>query len=256
MRDALGAVQSVLVLGGSSEIGLAITRRLVQDRCRTVVLGVREPDAGATRAAVDDLRRAGATSVEAVRFDACDTATHQAVLDDVFERFGDIDLVVVAFGVLGEQTDFDTHPAHAVEAVQANYVGAVSAGLVTADRFRQQGHGTLLVLSSVAAERPRRSNYVYGSSKAGLDAFAQGLGDALVGTGGRVVVVRPGFVHSRMTEGMAAQPFATTPDAVAEAVVAGLQKGREIIWAPGILRWVFAVMRHLPRPLWRIVSAR
>jgi decaprenylphospho-beta-D-erythro-pentofuranosid-2-ulose 2-reductase len=128
--------------------------------------------------------------------------------------------------------------------------------LVVADRFRRQGHGTLVVLSSVAAERARKANYVYGSSKAGLDAFAQGLGDALVGTGARVMVVRPGFVHSRMTAGMASQPFATTPDVVATQIMRGLARGSDTVWAPPLVRWVFVVMRHLPRPLWRIISAR
>jgi len=97
---------------------------------------------------------------------------------------------------------------------------------------------------------------VYGSTKAGLDAFAQGLADALIGTGARVMVVRPGFVHTRMTAGMAAQPFATTPEAVADQIVKGLERGANTVWAPPMVRWVFAVMRHLPRSVWRIVSAR
>lgn len=254
MEDALGAVQSALVLGGTSEIGLAIVHRLVADRCRTVVLAVRDPEAA--EPAAEALRAAGAQTVEVVAFDAADTASHAEVIGGVFGRHGDLDLVVLAFGVLGDQDDFDQHPEHAVAAATTNYVGGVSAGLVTAAELRRQGHGTLVVLSSVAAERPRKANYVYGSTKAGLDAFAQGLGDALAGSGARVMVVRPGFVHTRMTEGMPAQPFATTPDAVADAVVAGLAKGRHTVWAPGIVHWVFAVMRHLPRPLWRIISAR
>jgi decaprenylphospho-beta-D-erythro-pentofuranosid-2-ulose 2-reductase len=143
-----------------------------------------------------------------------------------------------------------------VRAVQTNYVGGVSAGLATANAIRRQGHGTLLVLSSVAGVRAHKTNYVYGSSKAGLDTFAQGLGDALVDSGGRVVVVRPGFVHTRMTEGMPAQPFATDADSVAAAIVTGLQRNQELIYAPGALRWVFTAFQLLPRPLWRILSAR
>lgn len=254
MRDALGAVQSVLVLGGTSEIAAATVRQLIQGRCRTVVLAGRDPVTCENTA--DTLRAAGATTVESVAFDALDTAGHAAFVDDVFQRFGDIDLVIVAFGVLGDQVDFDADPESAAEAVRANYVGAVSSGLAVANAIRAQGHGTIVFLSSVAAVRARKSNFVYGSSKAGLDAFAQGLGDALVEAGGRVMVVRPGFVHTRMTEGMAAQPFSTDPDTVARAIVEGLQRNREIVYAPGILRWVFAVMRNLPRPLWRIVSAR
>jgi decaprenylphospho-beta-D-erythro-pentofuranosid-2-ulose 2-reductase len=124
-----------------------------------------------------------------------------------------------------------------------------------ARQFRRQGHGTLLVLSSVAGERARRANFVYGSSKAGLDSFSQGLGDALVGSGARVVVVRPGFVHTKMTAGMKAAPLSTTPEAVADAVVRGLEKGDEIIWAPAPLRFVMSAMRHLPRPVFRKIKA-
>jgi decaprenylphospho-beta-D-erythro-pentofuranosid-2-ulose 2-reductase len=254
MRDALGAVQSALVLGGTSEIAIATAVALAADRCHTVVLAARDLEAAAT--AAKRVEQAGATTVDVVEFDALDTASHQAVVDDVFARHGDIDLVLVAFGVLGEQATFDADPEAAAEAVRINYVGAVSACLAAAARFRAQGHGTLVVLSSVAGERARLTNYVYGSSKAGLDAFAQGLGDALRGTGGRVMVVRPGFVKGRMTAGMDEQPFSTTPEAVARAIVRGLGRGDETVWVPGVLRWVFMVMRHLPRPLWRIVSAR
>ena len=253
MRDALGGVQSALVLGGSSDIALATVARLVELRCRTVVLAVRDLDAAVP--AADELRRRGAR-VELVAFDARDHAGHQAVIDGAAALVGDLDLVLVAFGVLGEQPAFDDDPLAAGDAVDTNYVGAVTAGLAAARLIRRQGHGTLVFLSSVAGVRARASNFVYGSSKAGMDAFAQGLGDHLLAAGGRVMVVRPGFVRSRMTEGMEAQPFATDPDAVADAIVDGLQKGSEIVWAPGILRYVFGVMRLLPRPVWRIVSAR
>jgi decaprenylphospho-beta-D-erythro-pentofuranosid-2-ulose 2-reductase len=253
MQDALGSPQSVLVLGGASEIALATVRRLIEGRCRTVVLAVRDPAAVAD--AADELRGRGA-EVEVIAFDAFDTLSHPRVIGAVFDRHPDLDLVLVAFGVLGDQDDFDEHPEAAADAVRINFVGAVSSSLVVADRFRDQGHGTLVVLSSVAAERARKTNYVYGSTKAGLDAFSQGLGDALVGTGARVMVVRPGFVHTRMTAGMAAQPFATTADAVAEQIVRGLERGSHTVWAPPLVRWVFAVLRHLPRRLWRIVSAR
>ncbi len=252
MQDALGAPQSVLVLGGTSEIGLAIVRRFVAARTKRVVLAVRRPDEA--KAAADEFEQLGAR-VEVVAFDALDTTSHRGVIDPLFDA-GDLDLVVLGFGVLGDQAEFDADPELAANAARTNYVGAVSAGLIVADCFRRQGHGTLVVLSSVAGERARRTNYVYGSTKAGLDAFAQGLGDALIDAGGRVLVVRPGFVHTRMTEGMDAQPFSTTPEVVAEQVVRGLERGRDTVWAPPLIHVVFVVLRHLPRRLWRIVSAR
>lgn len=252
MRDALGTVQSVLVLGGNSEIALAIVDRLVALRCRKVVLGVRSP--ATAEATLRRLRSSGVTA-EAIAFDALDPASHASVLDTAASILGDIDMVILAFGVLGEQSAFDADPVAAAEAARANYVGAVSTGLASAATMRTQGHGTILAITSVAGVRARADNFVYGSTKAGMDAFAQGLGDSLVGTGVRCVIVRPGFVHTRMTEGMKAAPFATTPDKIADAVITGLQRGHEIIWAPPILRYVFTVMRHLPRSLWRRLSA-
>lgn len=253
MRDALGAVQSVLVLGGTSEIAQATVRRLVAGRTTRVALAVRHLDA--VGAFADELRAKG-VEVEVLAFDADAHETHQAVIDDAFATMGDLDLVLLAFGVLGDQAAFDADPAAAAAAASTNYVGGVSSGLAVAANLRRQGHGCLVVLSSVAGERARRDNFVYGSSKAGLDAFAQGLGDALAPHGADVMVVRPGFVHTRMTAGMTAAPFSVGPEAVADAIVAGLARRRDVVWAPPILRWLFVVMRHLPRGAWRKVSAR
>ena len=147
----------------------------------------------------------------------------------------------------------DARPA--LEAAEVNYLGAVSALCTAAGELRAQGHGSLVLLSSVAAERPRAANFPYGASKAGSDAFAQGLADALAGTGVDVLVVRPGFVRTKMTEGLPPAPLATTPDAVAEEVVTALGRGAHTAWAPRPLRVLMAVLRALPRPLWRRLTA-
>ena len=255
MNDAVGSPQTALVLGGTSEIALAAMDLLVARRCERVVLACRDSGPAATTAA-QRLRAAGASQVDIVTFDASDPTTHASAIDEAFGLLGDVDLVLMAFGVLGSQTHFDADPLAAAAAVTVNYTASVSCGLEVANRFRRQGHGTLVVISSVAGERARADNYVYGSSKAGLDAFSQGLGDALVGEGVRVMVVRPGFVHTRMTAGLKAAPFSTTADEVGARIVRGLESGADIVWAPPVLRWVFLVMRHLPRVVWRRVSAR
>ena len=252
MRDALGSVQSVLVLGGNSEIALAIVDRLVASRCTKVLLGVRSP--GSATAAIERLRAEG-VDADTIVFDALDPASHERVLDAAAERIGDIDMVILAFGILDGHLEVDTDPVFAAKVVQTNFVGAVSAGLAAAKRLRSQGHGTILAISSVAGVRARAENMIYASSKAGMDSFSQALGDSLRGTGVRCVVVRPGFVHTHMTEGMKPAPFATTPDKIAEAVVSGLQRNKEIIWAPAIMMPMFLTLRHLPRFLWRKVSA-
>jgi decaprenylphospho-beta-D-erythro-pentofuranosid-2-ulose 2-reductase len=247
VRDALGDVQSVLVLGATSDIARAITARLAERRARRIVLAARRLEDLAPQVAAYETAGIG---VEQVAFDADRTEDHERVIGAVFDQ-GDIDVVMVAFGVLGDQTAFDADPQLAVRAARTNYVGAVSAGLVVAKRMRRQGHGTIVFLSSVAAERPRAANFVYASTKAGLDAFAQGLGDSLAGTGVHVLVVRPGFVRTKMTTGMKEAPFTTEVDAVADAVVHGLASGRHTVWSPPALRPVMATVRHLPRSVWR-----
>lgn len=252
MRDALGSVQSVLVLGGNSEIALAIVDRLVASRCTKVVLGVRSPASATTT--LNRLRSAG-VDADTIVFDALDPASHTKVIDAAAERMGDIDMVILAFGILDGHAELDTDPVFAAQVVQTNFGGAVSAGLASAVQLRKQGHGTILSITSVAGVRSRAENMIYASSKAGMDSFSQALGDALIGTGARCVVVRPGFVHTHMTEGMKPAPFATTPDKIADTVISGLQKNKEIIWAPSIMMPMFLTLRHLPRFLWRKVSA-
>jgi decaprenylphospho-beta-D-erythro-pentofuranosid-2-ulose 2-reductase len=254
VRDALGAVQSVLVLGGTSEIGLAIAGQLARPRAATVVLAGR--DAQALDAAAAGLRAQGAGRVETMAFDAANPAGHEKAVAEAVHLAGtDLDVVVVAFGLLGDQAADEAGGEGAVRVATTNYVGAVSAGLAAARQLKTQGHGTLVALSSVAGERVRRANFIYGSSKAGMDGFFQGLGDSLVGTGARVLVVRPGFVRTRMTAGMDEAPLATTAEAVAAATVKALQSGQSVVWVPPLLRLVFAVFRHLPRAAWRRIPA-
>lgn len=248
MGNAVHEPRNVLVLGGTSEIGVAIARRLMAPGTAYVGLACRRPDTA--EMAVSSLARPGVV-VEALEFDAVRRDSHEAFLDRVIAEHGDLDVVILAFGQLGDQSAFDDDPLAAAAVVDVNYTSAVSVSLAVARRFRAQGHGTLVVLSSVAGERVRKANFVYGSSKAGLDGFAQGLGDSLEDTGARVLVVRPGFVHSAMTAGLKPAPFATTPEVVGDAVVRALRQGRRIVWVPGILRWVFMALRHVPHPIWR-----
>ena len=253
MRDALGDVQSVLVLGGGSEIAVATVKELAKGRCRTAVLAGRDPAKLAPVA--DDLRAAGLDTVDVVAFDASQPDTHEAVIAQVWSDHPDLDVVLLAFGVLGDQDAFEADPKAAAAAAITNYAGAVSAGLVVAEHLKAQAHGTLAVITSVAGERARADNFVYGSTKAGLDTFAQGLGDRLAGSGASVLVVRPGFVRTAMTAHMEDGPMATTAEAVAIDIVAGLRRGAHTVWSPAKLRYVFSVLRHLPRPIWRKVAA-
>jgi decaprenylphospho-beta-D-erythro-pentofuranosid-2-ulose 2-reductase len=244
VNNAVHQPQTVLVLGGGSDIGRAIVSALVSPALRQVVLAVRHPGE------LDvDAMRFGSAQITAVAFDALDVEQHEAIIDDVADRFGDLDVVIQAFGRLGAPGLDD--PVEAAHLAAVNYAGAVSSGLAVARRLRAQGHGTLVVLSSVAGVRTRASNFVYGSTKAGQDAFATGLGHALHGSGARVVTVRPGFVRSTMTAGMPEAPFSVDPDDVGAAVAAALRSRRSVVWVPGVLRFVFGILRYAPGVVWR-----
>ena len=247
MIDAVGSPQSVLLLGGTSEIALAVAERYATSRPLRIVLAAR-PSARRDAAAA----KLGTTNaaVSTVDFEAKDVDSHPAVLDKIFAD-GDIDLTIVAFGLLGDAEAVWQSHEKAVELAQVNYTGAVSVGVALAERLRRQGHGAIVALSSVAGERVRRSNFVYGSTKAGLDGFYLGLGEALRPHGISVTVVRPGFVHSRMTEGMKAAPLSSTPAQVANVIVDAVRKRKELVWAPAPLRLLMSVLRHIPRPIFR-----
>jgi decaprenylphospho-beta-D-erythro-pentofuranosid-2-ulose 2-reductase len=237
----------VLLVGGTSEIGLAIVRRLAPDRA--FLLGRDEPALARAGTSL------GQSSIETDLLDAEDCDRHAEAIGAAFESANGFDVVVLAVGVLGAQSGLDASAAQALEVMRVNFLGAGSLLLECLKQLRDRGSGTLVVLSSVAAERPRASNPVYGAAKAGLDALAQGLADAAAADGVRVLVVRPGFVRTRMTAGLKPAPFATTAEAVAEATAKALRSGRtHTLWVPGRLRFVFSALRHLPRPIWRKLS--
>ena len=240
---------AVLLVGGSSEIGLAILRRLrVDGPVGAVLLG---RDAERLEASSAALRRSSIDPVASELVDADEVAEHERAVARAFDRGGPFDIVVLAVGLLGAQAGLDADPVQAAEVMQVNFLGAGSLMLHCLRRLRAQGRGTLIVLSTVATERPRASNAIYGAAKTGLDALAQGLGDAVATSGVRVLTVRPGFVATRMTAGLKPPPFATTPDAVADATVAALAGRAQTVWVPSRLRWIFALLRHMPRALFR-----
>jgi decaprenylphospho-beta-D-erythro-pentofuranosid-2-ulose 2-reductase len=249
MNDAFGHPQSVVVLGGTSDIARSFVALLARERCRSLVLAGRDVAGLESSASVF---RADVARVETIPFDADDPSTAEKTVAACFDAAGEpVDLVVVAVGDLGDPEKDEDQPERVAHLLTVNTTWPAAALSAVAAHLRVQGHGRILVLSSVAGYRVRRANFVYGSAKAGLDAFTLGLGEALRGSGASVQVVRPGFVHTKMTAGRPAAPFAVGPDRVAADMVRGLQKGDAVIWSPPALRWVFAGLRLLPQPLWR-----
>ena len=237
-----------MVFGGRSEIGLAVAHRLAPGR--TIVLASRPGGAAAGLAA--PLLTSGAAAVELVDFDADDLDAHAAVVEDIEARIGEIGVAVLAFGILGDQEVAERDSVAAARILHTDFVAQAALLTILADRMKRRRRGVLVAFSSVAGQRVRRANYVYGSAKAGLDGFASGMADALHGTGVTLVIPRPGFVIGRMTEGMDPAPFSSTPDQVADAVVDRVLSRRAgVVWIPWQLRVMFAVARLVPQPIWR-----
>jgi decaprenylphospho-beta-D-erythro-pentofuranosid-2-ulose 2-reductase len=228
--DAVGNPQAILLLGGTSEIGLAICERYLRDAPARIVLAALPDDPG-REAAVAQMRNAGAKSVDVVDFDAVKMDTHPEVFDKAFAG-GDIDVAIVAFGLLGDAEELWQNQRKAVQIAEINYTAAVSVGVLLGEKMRAQGSGRIIAMSSAAGERVRRSNFVYGSTKA-------------------VLVIRPGQVRTRMSAHVKEAPLTVDKEYVAELAVTASAKGRELVWAPGAFRYVMMVLRHVPRPIFR-----
>ena len=237
----------MLILGGRSEIGVALAERLAPGT--TVVLAARRADDLDDQIAA--VTAAGARAVVTVEFDADDVDSHGRLIASVVAAHGPISTAVLAFGILGDQARAETDAAHALAILRTDFDAQVSLLTHLSTAMRAAGHGRLVVFSSVAGIRVRRANYVYGSAKAGLDGFASGLADALHGSGVTLLIVRPGFVIGRMTHGMTPAPLSSTPGQVADACARALSRGRRVVWVPWALRPMFAMLRLLPQPLWR-----
>ncbi|WP_221934779.1 SDR family NAD(P)-dependent oxidoreductase [Georgenia yuyongxinii] len=243
--NALGQPGTVVVVGGTSEIARAILTRVLLSRpCDVVLAGRPGPRLDQ---AVRGLRALDAR-VQPVHVDATDVDHLVGALRAALVG-REVDVALIAHGVLPDQDALERDPVAAGRLVTVNTAAAVAVGTLLAGLMRRQGHGVIVAMSSIAGVRPRASNYAYGATKAGLDSFFTGLGARLRGTGVHVVVVRPGFVRTRMTAGLDPAPFAVGSDDVARAVLAGLD--RDVVWVPRALGPVMAVLRLAPRPLWR-----
>ncbi|MCA0251840.1 MAG: decaprenylphospho-beta-D-erythro-pentofuranosid-2-ulose 2-reductase [Actinobacteria bacterium] len=247
MIDATGNPQTILLLGGTSDIGLAIVREYLAKQTLRVIVAAR-PSPRRDEATAG-LRSIGAT-VDVLDFDATAFDSHPGVIDAAW-AIADVDLAIVAFGLLGDAEQAWQDHAAAVALAQVNYTGGVSVGVLLGQRMKEQGYGQIIALSSVAGEIVRRSNFVYGSTKAGFDGFYRLLGEALEPFGPKVLVVRPGQVRTKMLDGVKEGPGAIAPEVLARTVVDAARDGRTLIWAPAFFRPMMWVLKHLPAPIFR-----
>ncbi len=241
-----------MLFGGRSEIGVATAARLASGK--RVVLAARRPDDLTVESRI--LLAAGASDVHTIDFDADDVSGHSALVERIVADHGLIEAAIIAFGILGDASRAETDVEHALQIAHTDYYAQISVITPLAVALRRQKSGTIIVYSSIAGVRVRKGNYVYGSTKAGLDGFASGLSDALHGSGVRVLLARPGFVVGAMTKdlmesGVKPAPMSLTPDDVADAVAVAYRKGRREVWIPRRLSLVGFATRFVPRAIWR-----
>ncbi len=249
---------NVLALGGTSDIALAAIRAIASapegdapHSAVTAVIAARSDLTESQQQALDHLD----VATTWVSWDATDTSSTDRHIGELFDKRGPFDLVICAVGMLGHHAGVSMQPAQVEAMLLTNTVGPAVALSACAHRLVDQGHGTMVVLSSVAGARARRSNFVYGASKAGLDSFCEGLGDALEQHGVHVVVVRPGFVRSKMTAGLEPAPMSTDPDSVGRAIARAVRAQRtHTIWVPARLGPLMTALSIAPRPLWRRIA--
>jgi len=253
MENAFGQPQTVVVLGGSSDIAREVTKKLCAARARTVVLAGRNESL--LKEAAQEAASAGATTTHLVTFDAQDVTSAESTVAQSFAAIGaPVDLVIIAVGLLGDQLLDENDPVAAARMSIVNYAWPVTALAALRQRMVAQGSGRIVVISSVAGIRVRRGSYLYSGAKAGLDRLCEGLADSLIGTGVTLQIVRPGFVHTKMTAGLKPAPFSVDAERVAQDIVSGLGTPALVVYSPSIMKWLFAILRHLPAPLWRKIN--
>jgi hypothetical protein len=239
------AAEHMLILGAGSDIAGAIARAYAA-KDRMITLALRDP--AKAKGLMQDLERAGA-QVRALPFDAERMEDHEAWYARLDPKPG---LVICAFGFLPEQAEAQEDHALAMRTLVVNFNGAVSILEQAARDLSKRGSGTIIGIASVAGERGRASNGLYGSAKAGFSAYLSGLRNRLARHGVHVVTVKPGFVRTRMTAGRSLPAWLTAdPQQVGAAVLRALRRKRNIVYVPGHWRWIMLVVNAIPEPVFK-----
>ena len=242
----------VVFLGATRGMGRALARLMAQRGDRLFLLG-RDPEELA-RSAQDLEVIAGGGTVEAALCDLLQPETFSAALDQATQALGGFDTVVVTAGLFATQEQLEADAALRGDLLTANFTNTIQFCEEARRRLLAAGGGTLCVFSSVAGERGRKPVILYGAAKAGLSRYLEGLDHKFRAQGLHTICVKPGFVKTGMTAGLKAPPFAGEPDAVARVVLKAIDRGKPVVYAPGIWRWVMLVIRSLPRAVMRRIG--
>jgi hypothetical protein len=244
-------MRHVMIVGASSAIAEATARCFASDGDRLYLLA---RDQGKLEAIAADLKVRGADKVDFQTFDANAFDDHDAVIAAAAESLGDLDTVLIAHGTLPDQPACEADYAVTLEAMTTNALSAISLLTRLANRFESQRRGTLAVISSVAGDRGRKSNYVYGTAKAAVSTFLDGLRNRLYGSGVKVVTAKPGFVDTPMTASFEKGLLWAQPDAVGRGIHQAIVRGKDVVYLPGFWRLIMMIIRHVPETVFKRLS--
>ncbi len=244
-------MQKILIIGATSAIAEA-TARLWAARGDALFLVGRKTAQLDTIA--DDLRIRGAASVGCLTMDACDTSAHAAMLEAAENAMGGLDVALIAHGSLPDQKACEVSVELTLKEINTNALSVIALATRLAEGFARQGSGTLAVISSVAGDRGRQSNYVYGAAKGMLSLFMQGLRNRLAKKGVKVLTIKPGFVDTPMTAAFPKGALWAKPDAIARGIVRAVDRGADEVYLPGFWRLIMFVIRHVPERVFKKLS--
>jgi short-subunit dehydrogenase len=244
--------RAVLVLGGTSGIGRSTAAAFARRGYEVVVTGREASEA--TRAAQDLAIRFGVLA-HGKAFDATGPDGHPAFFAEVVDATGGrLQGVVAAFGLLGDQVAARENPSAAARIIATNYTGVVSILSIAASWFEERRHGFIVGIGSVAGDRGRQSNYLYGSAKAGAAVFLAGLRNRLHRAGVNVVTVKPGFVDTEMTFGLPGLFLVADPEMVGERIARAVERRLHVVYVPWFWRWIMLIIRLIPERLFKRLS--
>jgi len=233
----------VLVLGATSAIAQETAKCFAVDGAELFLVG---RSAGKLGAVHDDLLVRGASKVETRVQDLADTAKHSALIKAALKKLGGIDMALVAYGTLGDQAACEQSVDETMRELQTNFLSVISLLTLLANYFEAEGTGCLAVITSVAGDRGRQSNYVYGTAKGGVGIFLQGLRQRLNGKGVRVITVKPGFVDTPMTAGIPKNPLFASAERVGRSVYDTMLSRKPVVYLPWFWRPVMWLVRNVP----------
>ena len=241
-------MRHILIIGATSAIAEATARNFAQDGDR-LYLVARNPERLA--AVANDLKTRGATQVKTVAMDANDTARHAALIAQAEAALEGLDTILIAHGTLSDQKACEASFEETLEELQTNCLSVISLLTLVANRFEEQKHGTIAVISSVAGDRGRQSNYVYGTAKAAVSTFLQGLRNRLYRSGVTVITIKPGFVDSPMTADFRKGPLWVSPENVGRGIYRAIHRKSNVIYLPWFWKFIMVGIRLMPERLFK-----